>query len=164
MGGSSCHCGRRGCQTAWLSGGCGIDDRAPTKGLEWDAVAVVGLNAGGFPSNQGDHLKVVLDDNHPVALNKPMDSSRIPRERGFVVDQPVAVPVPVRADAGILPRFPHDADVHGDPIDSLRNLDDVELIDDECSAPCANSAMAWKRWIRKLVPDPVRGIWPQTAR
>ena len=36
-----------------------------SKGLEWDAVAVVGLNAGGFPSNQGDHLKVVLDDNHP---------------------------------------------------------------------------------------------------
>ncbi len=37
----------------------------------------------------------------------------------------------MRADAGILPRFPHDADVEADPIASLAALDDVELIDDE---------------------------------
>ena len=35
-----------------------------SKGLEWDAVAVVGLTAVGFPSNQGDHLKIVLDEHH----------------------------------------------------------------------------------------------------
>ena len=37
----------------------------------------------------------------------------------------------MRADAGILPRFPHDTDVEADPIASLAALDDVELIDDE---------------------------------
>ena len=103
-----------------------------SKGLEWDAVAVVGLNAGGFPSNQGDHLKVMLDDNHPGGTEQGQWTAPEYHESADSwLTSPVAVPVPVRADAGILPRFPHDADVHGDPIDSLRNLDDVELIDDE---------------------------------
>ena len=61
----------------------------------------------------------------------------------------MAVPVPVRADAGILPRFPHDADVHGDPIDSLRNLDDVELIDDEVFG----SMRRIRRWRGRVDPQ-----------
>lgn len=41
------------------------------------------------------------------------------------------MPVPVRADADILPRFPHDAPIGGNPVESLDGLDDVEVIDDE---------------------------------
>lgn len=103
-----------------------------SKGLEWDAVAVVGLTAGGFPSNQGDHLKIVLDERHPGGTEQ--GEWRAPEYHetadSWLVN-PVAVPVPMRADAGILPRFPHDAEVGADPIEALRSLDDVELIDDE---------------------------------
>ena len=35
-----------------------------SKGLEWDAVAVVGMTDGGFPSNKGDNLSVVVDETH----------------------------------------------------------------------------------------------------
>ena len=103
-----------------------------SKGLEWDAVAVVGLKAGAFPSNQGDHLTVKLDDNHPGGMRDGAWEAPEYREtaRTWLAD-PAAVPVPVRADADILPRFPHDAPAQDDPIGSLRALDDIELIDDE---------------------------------
>lgn len=36
-----------------------------SKGLEWDAVAVVGMRDGTFPSSQGDRLSVKTDEDHP---------------------------------------------------------------------------------------------------
>ncbi|NEG55847.1 ATP-dependent DNA helicase [Bifidobacterium platyrrhinorum] len=109
-----------------------------SKGLEWDAVAIVGLAAGTFPSNQGNHLKVTLDERHPGGTRAARpgepggwEAPEYHEEAGTWLDDPTAVPAPMRADAGILPRFPHDAPVGGDPIEALDALDDVELIDDE---------------------------------
>ncbi|KFI93772.1 ATP-dependent DNA helicase [Bifidobacterium stellenboschense] len=103
-----------------------------SKGLEWDAVAVVGLAEGAFPSSQGDHLAVTLDDAHPGGVENGVWTAPEYHERASTwLDDPTAVPVPVRADAGILQRFPHDASTDADPLDTLRALDDVELIDDE---------------------------------
>ena len=79
------------------------------KGLEWDAVAVVSMQSGVFPSNQGG-LHVELDAEHPGG---GAGESWTPPEYKATVrswaDDPAAVPAPVRVDAGILPRFPHDA-------------------------------------------------------
>lgn len=103
-----------------------------SKGLEWDAVAVVGLKDGAFPSNQGDHLSVMPDEGHPGGLHDGCWTAPEYRERARTwLSDPAAAPVPVRADAAILPRFPHDADAQGDPIDALDELDCVEAIDDE---------------------------------
>ena len=103
-----------------------------SKGLEWDAVAVVGMADGVFPSNQGDYLKVVLDDNHPGGMQDGQwQAPEYHEQANTWLTNPTAVPVPMRVDAGILPRFPHDADPDDDPIASLNALDDVELIDDE---------------------------------
>ena len=106
-----------------------------SKGLEWDAVAVVGLSKGSFPTKQGDELKVEADASHPGQLD---DSGNWTppeyRESAHTwLSDPAAVPVPMRVDAGILPRFPHDAPVgaDADPIAALAVLDDVESIDDE---------------------------------
>ena len=41
------------------------------------------------------------------------------------------MPVPVRVDADILPRFPHDALVGWNPLETLDALEDAEIIDDE---------------------------------
>ena len=104
-----------------------IRDRS--KGLEWDAVAVVGLTAVGFPSNQGDHLKIVLDEHHTGGTEQGHWTAPEYHETADSwLTNPTAVPVPMRADAGILPRFPHDADVEADPIASLAALDDVEPV------------------------------------
>ena len=35
-----------------------------SKGLEWDAVTVVGMTDGGFPTNKGSDLRVVVDEEH----------------------------------------------------------------------------------------------------
>lgn len=103
-----------------------------SKGLEWDAVAVVGMTATGFPSNQGDHLKVTMDEGHPGGTEQ---GQWVVPEYQETADSwlinPTAVPVPMRVDAGILPRFPHDADTEADPIQTLDALADVEIIDDE---------------------------------
>ena len=103
-----------------------------SKGLEWDAVAVVGMSDGTFPSSQGDSLNVTVDEEHLNGLN---NSEWTPPEYAETaktwLQNPAAVPVPVRVDAGILPRFPHDALVDGDPIEALASLDDAETIDDE---------------------------------
>ena len=106
-----------------------------SKGLEWDAVAVVGLAKGSFPTSQGDYLNVTADESHPGKLDE--DGTWTPPEyresaRTWLTD-PAAVPVPMRVDAGILPRFPHDAPVgpDADPIAALAQLDDVESVDDE---------------------------------
>ena len=107
------------------------------KGLEWDAVAVVSMQSGVFPSNQGG-LHVELDAEHPAAVPANRGLPRNTRRR-FVHGRttPAAVPAPVRVDAGILPRFPHDANPDDAPVETLRALDDVEVIDDEFYGDCA---------------------------
>ncbi len=103
-----------------------------SKGLEWDAVAMVEMRKGTFPSNQGDNLTVDLDEDHLNGLN---NGEWIPPEYFQTaktwLDDPAAVPVPVRVDADILPRFPHDALVGVNPAETLEILDDAEVIDDE---------------------------------
>lgn len=103
-----------------------------SKGLEWDAVAVVGMTDGGFPSNKGDNLSVVVDETH---LNGFQDGVWTPPEyhenAKTWLTNPAAVPVPVRVDADILPRFPHDALVGWNPLEALEALEDAEIIDDE---------------------------------
>ena len=73
-----------------------------SKGLEWDAVAVVGMTDGGFPTNKGSDLRVVVDEEH---LNGFQDGVWTPPEyhetaKTWLTD-PAAVPVPVRVDADI---------------------------------------------------------------
>ena len=103
-----------------------------SKGLEWDAVAVVEMREGTFPSKQGDNLAVKLDEDHLNGLNNgewtPPEYFQTAKTW---LDDPAAVPVPVRVDADILPRFPHDALVGVNPAETLESLDDAEVIDDE---------------------------------
>ena len=54
---------------------------------------------------------------------------------------PAAVPVPVRVDADILPRFPHDALVGGNPLEALEMLEDAEIIDDEVFGTLRNMSV-----------------------
>lgn len=102
-----------------------------SKGLEWDAVAVVSLQNGAFPSNKGG-LHLDPDPDHPGGGS---GEQWTPPEYQTTVrtwlDDASAVPVPVRVDADILPRFPHDATPGADPVASLQDLDDVVVIDDE---------------------------------
>ncbi|NMN00525.1 UvrD/REP helicase [Bifidobacterium sp. DSM 109958] len=104
-----------------------------SKGLEWDAVAVVGLSRSTFPSGIGDGLTVTPDESHPGNLDA--DGRWTPpeyREKARTwLTNPADVPVPMRVDAGILPRFPRDAAPGADPVEALDALDDVEGIDDE---------------------------------
>ncbi|WP_223847647.1 ATP-dependent DNA helicase [Bifidobacterium callitrichos] len=105
-----------------------------SKGLEWDAVAVVGLESGVFPSDEGDGLKIETDEEHAGGIEDGRWHAPEYRETARTwLDDPTAVPVPIRADAGILPRFPHDAPVDADPIATMDDsgFDDVETIDDE---------------------------------
>ena len=89
-----------------------------SKGLQWPAVAVVGLNEGAFPSNQGDSLKI--DDNGQA-------SARIP------IEFAASVPSALRVDANILPHFPHAVTrteaMH--PEKAMQDLDSVQKIFDE---------------------------------
>ena len=105
-----------------------------SKGLEWDAVAVVGMAAGSFPSNQSG-LHIAVDEQHSGGYS-PVSGRWSPPEYQTSVttwlDDESAVPAPVRVDAGILPRFPHDAQSSShNAADGLAMLDDVEVIDDE---------------------------------
>ncbi|KAB8292639.1 ATP-dependent helicase [Bifidobacterium avesanii] len=107
-----------------------------SKGLEWDAVAVVGMGRGDFPSSQGDRLKVEPDPGHPGRPGGDYEPPEYHESAHTWLENPAAVPVPMRVDAGILPRFPHDAAVTAagavaDPVAALDALDDVETIDDE---------------------------------
>ncbi|WEV73714.1 ATP-dependent helicase [Bifidobacterium sp. ESL0798] len=103
-----------------------------SKGLEWDSVAIVGMKATSFPSNQGDKLKVELDENHIGGLKDGVWQAPQYRETANTwLDDPAAVPVPVRADANILPRFPHDAGVGDDPLAALQELSSVETMGNE---------------------------------
>ncbi|WEV58681.1 UvrD-helicase domain-containing protein [Bifidobacterium sp. ESL0728] len=103
-----------------------------SKGLEWDSVAIVGMKATSFPSNTGDKLKIKLDEEHIGGLRGGVWQSPQYHETADTwLDNPAAVPVPVRADADILPRFPHDAGVGDDPIEALHKLSDVETMANE---------------------------------
>ncbi|MBB2955299.1 DNA helicase-2/ATP-dependent DNA helicase PcrA [Bifidobacterium commune] len=103
-----------------------------SKGLEWDSVAVVGMKKGGFPSNQGDGLKIEADEEHVGGLQDGQWQAPQYRETAKTwLDDAAAVPVPVRADAEILPRFPHDMPVGGDPLAVLAELADVETVTNE---------------------------------
>ncbi|PWG59100.1 ATP-dependent DNA helicase [Bifidobacterium catulorum] len=110
------------------------------KGLEWDAVAVVGLKQRGFPSSQGDNLAIGADDGRiggveptgDVAAWNPPEYHETARTW---LEDPTAVPAPMRVDAAILPRFPHDLDAESDPVDALAGLDSAERIADEAFAP-----------------------------
>lgn len=116
---------------AWVDALGSVEDVAPTvpdadvdvvlmtihqsKGLEWDAVAVVGMQDKTFPSNQGDSLTVELDGDHAGGMRQ--GRWQVPEYHETAktwLEHAQAVPVPVRADAGILPRFPHDAAGTGD--------------------------------------------------
>ena len=102
-----------------------------SKGLEWDAVAIAGMSAGTFPSTKGG-LHIDADPDHEGTRR---DGRWVPPEYQVSMrtwlDDASAVPAPVRVDAGILPRFPHDAAPDADPLDAMALLDDVEVIDDE---------------------------------
>ncbi|RSX53418.1 UvrD/REP helicase [Bifidobacterium goeldii] len=105
-----------------------------SKGLEWDAVAVVGMAAGTFPTNQGG-LHIESDERHLGGMEQGRWTA--PEYHATVstwLDDAAAVPAPVRVDAGILPRFPHDAQPGASPEQALAMLDDVEVIDDEIYA------------------------------
>lgn len=103
-----------------------------SKGLEWDSVAIVGMKKGSFPSNQGDGLKVDVDDDDIGGLREGAWQSPQYHETAKTwLDNPAAVPVPVRADADILPRFPHDMGVDDDPLEALSALVDVETAANE---------------------------------
>ena len=123
-------------ETSALNSGSGADVELMTihqsKGLEWDAVAVVELSDGVFPSKQGDSLAVKADERHPGGWRDGVwEAPEYQETAKSWLTKVDAVPVPVRADAGILPRFPHDAPVGADPIESLELLDGPETIDDE---------------------------------
>lgn len=93
---------------------------------------MVGMRDGTFPSSQGDHLSVKTDEDHPGGRRDGVwEPPGILRKSPHLAGRPSAVPVPVRADADILPRFPHDAPIGGNPVESLDGLDDAEVIDDE---------------------------------
>lgn len=123
-------------ETSTLNADSGADVELMTihqsKGLEWDAVAVVELGEGVFPSKQGDSLAVKVDERHPGGWHDGVwEAPEYCETATSWLTTIDAVPVPVRADAGILPRFPHDAPGEADPIESLELLDAAETIDDE---------------------------------
>ncbi|MBM6699680.1 UvrD-helicase domain-containing protein [Bifidobacterium pullorum subsp. saeculare] len=103
------------------------------KGLEWDAVAIIGMADRVFPSSGKDsQLKVILDDRHPGGTEGGAWTAPEYHETAHTwLSDPTAVPAPVRVDAGILPRFPRGMAVDGDPIEALASLTDAETLDDE---------------------------------
>ena len=126
-----------------------------SKGLEWPAVAIVGLNEGAFPSSQGDGLRVKQTKQDGVYFESAYATLEIASK----------VPVPIRVDADILPRFPHNADlsVSMNPQESLKNMETVEKIDAEIYGSRAQAMLdlAEKFYEREDVPE---GAIPAEAR
>ncbi len=126
-----------------------------SKGLEWPAVAIVGLSEGAFPSSQGDGLRVKQTNQDGVYFESAYATLEIASK----------VPVPIRVDADILPRFPHNADlsVSMNPQESLRNMETVEKIDAEIYGSRAQAMLdlAEKFYEREDVPE---GAIPVEAR
>lgn len=100
------------------------------KGLEWDAVALVGLKDGSFPSSQGDHLSITRIDENNAQEDNDYASIRYEQTANSWLSDPTAVPVPVRADAMILPRLPHDASLDSDPVQTIGNLTLDAIVDE----------------------------------
>ena len=104
-----------------------------SKGLEWDAVAIVDCASGIMPNNSKNGLTITLDESHAGGLVDGVWTAPEYREqnsRTWLTDA-TSVPAPIRVDADILPRFPHDGAPGEDPVDALTRLDDVMQIDDE---------------------------------
>lgn len=118
-----------------------------SKGLEWPAVAIVGLNESAFPSSQGDGLRVKQTKQDGVYCESAYATLEIASK----------VPVPMRVDADILPRFPHNADlsVSMNPQESLKNMETVEKIDAEIYGSRAQALLdvAEKFYEREDVPE-----------
>lgn len=113
-----------------------------SKGLQWPAVAVVGLNAKKFPSSQGDNLSFSADSDDDVEYIDNLkrsgsdlifDSSLLASSAHVPIEYASSVPVPLRVDSGNLPHFPHDATLSSGmhPLESLKKYDSVEKIYDE---------------------------------
>ncbi len=126
-----------------------------SKGLEWPAVAIVGLNEGAFPSNQGDGLRVKQTQQNNAYFESAYATLEIASK----------VPVPMRVDADILPRFPHDADLIAsmNPQESLRNMESVEKIDAEIYGSRAQAMLDLVGKFREYESAPEEAI-PLEAR
>lgn len=92
-----------------------------SKGLEWPAVAVVGMKEGTFPSRKSSKITQIDEGVYSSTSTS-------------WIQQASAVPAPLRSDASILPRFPHSA-TDADPFSSLVRLDSLEKLDHEIFAP-----------------------------
>ena len=104
-----------------------------SKGLEWDAVAVVDLASGIMPDNSKNGLHIELDEAHAGGLVDGVWTPPEYRETNskiWLTDE-TSVPAPIRVDADILPRFPHESEPGADPVEALARLEDVVQIDDE---------------------------------
>ena len=135
-----------------------------SKGLQWPAVAVVGLNATRFPSSQGDSLRFSVDSDDDSdyidklsAKNDLADSvdsgdssssddcvnnkSEISITANVPIEYASCVPIPLRVDSHNLPHFPHDASLQESmhPKDALKSYDCVEKIYDEMKRDRYNS-------------------------
>lgn len=104
-----------------------------SKGLEWDAVAIVDCASGIMPNNSKNGLTITLDESHAGGLVDGVWTAPEYREQNSRIwlTDATSVPAPIRVDADILPRFPHDGAPGEDPVDALTRLDDVVQIDDE---------------------------------
>jgi DNA helicase-2/ATP-dependent DNA helicase PcrA len=110
------------------------------KGLEWDAVAVVGMSQGKFPSNNGDHLKVSYREESDGSFEDGYEAGdhglgAFTAHAQSWIEQWRNVPVPVRADAQILPRFPHGCTASQRSSEEIENslsrLDSLEALEKE---------------------------------
>ena len=138
-----------------------------SKGLQWPAVAVVGLNATRFPSSQGDSLRFSVDSDDDSdyidKLSGKSDSSdsgdssdssdssssddcvknksEISITANVPIEYAACVPVPLRVDSHNLPHFPHDASLQESmhPKEALKSYDCVEKIYDEMKRDRYNS-------------------------
>lgn len=92
------------------------------KGLEWPAVAVAGMTARNFPSQ------------NTVSLNQRLSPPRAVAHTW--AEDPGSVPAPMRSDADILPPFPHTLRAGQDPVAALGELaDDPSRLGQEVFAP-----------------------------
>lgn len=138
-----------------------------SKGLQWPAVAVVGLNATRFPSSQGDSLRFSVDSDDDSDYIDKLSGKSNSRDSGdsgdssdssssddcvknkseisITANVPIeyasCVPVPLRVDSHNLPHFPHDASLQESmhPKEALKSYDCVEKIYDEMKRDRYNS-------------------------
>lgn len=75
------------------------------KGLEWPAVVVVDMRKNSFPTSTGDALRIIKPGN--ASWTEKDGPSYTATKRSWL-ENPTAIPAPVRADADLLPGFPHD--------------------------------------------------------